>query len=129
MVHCVASPARIANSTTRRLRTGSTPGMPRQTGHTLVFGGPPKAAEQRQKIFERVRSRLRARPPRTLHRGDAARGGRRLVRGAEGVGRGAEAVAGGAVGVGVRRRGGGGDRVSGGGRVLRRRQGKGEKDG
>ena len=55
-VQPVASPARIANSTTRRFSTGSTPGMPRQTGQTLVLGGAPNAAEQPQKIFERVSS-------------------------------------------------------------------------
>src|SRR5262245_16062258 len=56
MVQLVARPARIANSTTRRFKTGSTPGMPRPTGQTLVLGGAPKAAEHPQKIFARVSS-------------------------------------------------------------------------
>src|SRR5215472_3871362 len=56
MSQFVARPARIANSTTRRFSTGRTPGIPRQTGQTLVFGGVPKAAEQAQKIFDRVSS-------------------------------------------------------------------------
>ncbi len=38
-------------STTFLLSTGSTPGMPRQTGQVWVFGGAPKAVEHPQKIF------------------------------------------------------------------------------
>src|SRR5262249_9261315 len=56
MSEFVARPARIANSTTRRFSTGRTPGIPRHTGQTLVFGGVPKAAEHAQKIFDRVSS-------------------------------------------------------------------------
>jgi len=37
MAQLVASPRRIANSITRRFNTGSRPGMPRQTGQTLVL--------------------------------------------------------------------------------------------
>src|SRR5205807_7638134 len=51
-----ASEARMAISTARLLRTGSVPGRPRHTGHTLVFGGSPKRVEQPQKIFVLVRS-------------------------------------------------------------------------
>ena len=46
----------MANSTTCRLSTGSTPGIPRQTGQTCELGSPPKAVEQPQKILLRVRS-------------------------------------------------------------------------
>ena len=46
--------ARTANSTALRFSTGSTPGMPRHTGHTLLFGGAPKRVEQEQKIFVSV---------------------------------------------------------------------------
>jgi hypothetical protein len=49
-----ASAARIASSTAARLRTGSAPGRPRQTGQMCVFGSPPNAALQPQKIFEAV---------------------------------------------------------------------------
>jgi hypothetical protein len=31
--------------------TGSTPGIPRHTGHVCVLGGAPKAVEHAQKIF------------------------------------------------------------------------------
>ncbi len=40
----------------RRLMTGSTPGIPWQTGHVWELGDPPKAVGQPQNIFERVRS-------------------------------------------------------------------------
>src|SRR6516225_1762795 len=46
--------ASTANSTARLLRTGSEPGMPRQTGQTWVFGGAPNRVAQEQKIFVSV---------------------------------------------------------------------------
>src|SRR5437588_8256038 len=49
-----AMAASTANSTARRLSTGSTPGMPRHTGHTLVLGGAPKRVEHEQKILVSV---------------------------------------------------------------------------
>src|SRR6266852_5464874 len=52
----MASAARMAISTARLLRTGNVPGRPRQTGHTLEFGGSPKRVEQPQKIFVLVAS-------------------------------------------------------------------------
>src|ERR1700746_307000 len=48
--------ARVANSTTFRLRTGKAPGIPRHTGQTLVLGGAPKRVEQEQKILLSVSS-------------------------------------------------------------------------
>ena len=56
MVQPVASAMRRAKSTTVRLSTGSTPGMPRQTGQIWVLGGAPNAVEQAQKILVRVLS-------------------------------------------------------------------------
>src|ERR1035438_8701509 len=56
MRHCKAIAARAANSTALRFSTGNAPGNPRQTGHTLVFGGSPKCVEQEQKIFDAVSS-------------------------------------------------------------------------
>src|SRR3989339_1244941 len=44
------------NSTTFLLRTGSTPGIPRQTGQVWVLGAPPNFVEQPQNIFASVRS-------------------------------------------------------------------------
>jgi hypothetical protein len=49
-----ASPALTAYSNTFSLRTGNTPGIPKQTGQTLVFGGAPNWVEQLQNIFELV---------------------------------------------------------------------------
>src|SRR3989442_11299691 len=46
----------MPNSTARRLTTGSTPGIPWQTGHVWLFGGAPKVVGQPQSIFDRVRS-------------------------------------------------------------------------
>jgi hypothetical protein len=46
----------MANSTTWRLRTGSTPGRPRHSGQVLALASAPKRAEQPQKIFECVSS-------------------------------------------------------------------------
>src|ERR1700727_2865501 len=46
--------ASTANSTARWLSAGSAPGMPRQIGQTLVFGGSPKCVEQPQKILVAV---------------------------------------------------------------------------
>ena len=51
-----ASPALIANSTTRLFNTGSTPGRPAQTGQAFSLGARPNAVEQPQKIFDSVRS-------------------------------------------------------------------------
>jgi hypothetical protein len=51
-----ARPARSASSTVFLFRTDSTPGIPRQTGQTLVFGVSPKRVGQPQKIFVCVRS-------------------------------------------------------------------------
>jgi hypothetical protein len=51
MVQPVASAMRRAHSTTARFSTGSTPGMPRQTGQTWVLGGAPNSVEQPQKIL------------------------------------------------------------------------------
>src|SRR5437879_11804017 len=51
-----ASAARMPSSTARRLTTGSTPGIPWQTGHVWLFGGAPKVVGQPQNIFDRVRS-------------------------------------------------------------------------
>src|SRR5271157_1633907 len=48
--------ASVANSTAFRLSTGSAPGIPRQTGQTLVLGGAPNRVEQEQKILVAVRS-------------------------------------------------------------------------
>src|SRR3954470_7923980 len=39
---------RMAESTAWRLSTGSDPGSPRHTGHTLVLGSSPKALRQPQ---------------------------------------------------------------------------------
>src|SRR6266545_4635623 len=49
-----ASAALMAQSTAARLRTGSAPGMPRQTGHTCEFGGAPNDVPHPQKILVRV---------------------------------------------------------------------------
>src|SRR5579875_2248869 len=46
----------IVYSTARRLTTGSEPGSPRQTGHTLLLGSAPKPAGQPQNIFDAVLS-------------------------------------------------------------------------
>ena len=46
----------MPNSTARRFSTGSAPGSPRHTGHTLLFGSAPKLVGQPQKIFVRVAS-------------------------------------------------------------------------
>ena len=51
-----AMAALMASSTASRLRTGSAPGNPRQTGQTLVFGGAPKPVGHPQKILVRVAS-------------------------------------------------------------------------
>jgi hypothetical protein len=56
MVQRVAMPIVTAYSTTFRFNTGRTPGIPRQTGQTWVFGGAPKAVEQPQKILVLVLS-------------------------------------------------------------------------
>jgi hypothetical protein len=51
-----ANAASMANSTAFRFSTGKAPGIPRQTGQTLVLGAAPKRVEQEQKIFDAVRS-------------------------------------------------------------------------
>src|ERR1700690_3395082 len=56
MRHPSAIAASTANSTALRVSTGSAPGRPRQTGHTLVFGGLPKRVEHEQKILVTVKS-------------------------------------------------------------------------
>src|SRR5438445_5234802 len=48
--------ANTANSTALRFSTGNAPGNPRQTGQTLVLGGPPNRVEHEQKVFVIVRS-------------------------------------------------------------------------
>src|SRR3954468_10358568 len=55
-VQCNAKPMRMANSTACRLSTGSEPGSPRQTGHTLVLGSAPKALRHPQNSFVAVLS-------------------------------------------------------------------------
>ncbi len=50
-----AMAASVANSTAFLFRTGRAPGIPRQTGQTLVLGGAPKRVEHEQKIFVAVR--------------------------------------------------------------------------
>jgi hypothetical protein len=47
----VATAMRKVYSTTFLLSTGSTPGIPRQTGQVWVLGDAPKVVEQLQKIF------------------------------------------------------------------------------
>src|SRR5689334_16311496 len=56
MRQLIAIAASVANSIARRFSTGSAPGMPRQTGHTFVFGGAPNLLEHPQKIFVSVNS-------------------------------------------------------------------------
>src|SRR3990170_6994509 len=51
-----ASAVRIANSTAFLLRTGKTPGRPRQTGQVWELGASPNRVLQPQKIFDAVRS-------------------------------------------------------------------------
>src|SRR3954468_8628082 len=56
MVQESARPMRMAMRTASWLRTGSDPGSPRHTGHTLVFGRAPKEVEQPQKSLVFVSS-------------------------------------------------------------------------
>ena len=56
MVQPEASPSRTAESTAARFRTGSVPGIPRQTGSVAVLGSAPNAADDQEKIFECVAS-------------------------------------------------------------------------
>src|SRR5579871_4869713 len=57
MVALIARPVFSVYSTAVRLMTGSTPGMPRQIGHTWVFGGEPAySVGQPQNILLRVAS-------------------------------------------------------------------------
>jgi hypothetical protein len=51
-----AIPNRTADSTAERFRTGSVPGIPRQTGSVAEFGSAPNAADDQEKIFDRVAS-------------------------------------------------------------------------
>src|SRR6056297_1096977 len=46
----------MPNSTARRFRTGSTPGMPVHTGQVFSLGSFPNRVEQEQKILVLVRS-------------------------------------------------------------------------
>jgi len=55
MVQFRASPVMMVYSTALRLMTGSTPGMPRHTGQTRVFGSAPNtSARQPQNILDLV---------------------------------------------------------------------------
>src|SRR5690242_14290327 len=56
MLQLVASPARMAYSTTFLFSTGSAPGIPRQTGQVWELGEAPNLVEQPQKILVLVRS-------------------------------------------------------------------------
>src|SRR5690349_4450887 len=56
MVQFSARAARIARATACSLSAGSAPGRPRQTGHTLLFGGAPNSVEQQQNALVRVES-------------------------------------------------------------------------
>ena len=47
---------RIVDSIAMAFITGIEPGKPRQTGHTWVLGGAPKAVGQPQKILDSVPS-------------------------------------------------------------------------
>src|SRR5438552_10013562 len=51
-----AAAVRSPRSTTFRLRTGSDPGNPRQTGQISVLGGAPNVTGQAQNIFDAVKS-------------------------------------------------------------------------
>ncbi len=56
MVAAAAVARRRPSVTARRLRTGSVPGNPRQTGQVAELGGAPTVTGQAQNILERVRS-------------------------------------------------------------------------
>src|SRR5699024_4131508 len=56
MVQCNANPSLIADSTAVRLTTGSTPGIPRSTSVTFVFGSSPKALGACENILVAVLS-------------------------------------------------------------------------
>ena len=60
-----ARPARMAKRTTSRLRTGSVPGKPMQTGQQCVFGSPPNCVVQPQKILVFVCSSMWVSKPET----------------------------------------------------------------
>jgi hypothetical protein len=51
MLASTAKANRMAKFTTSRLRTGKTPGCPRQIGQVLWFGIAPNEVEQPQKSF------------------------------------------------------------------------------
>src|SRR5207249_1380404 len=56
MVQPSAAAVRSPRSTAFRLRTGSDPGRPRQTGQISVLGGAPNVTGQAQNIFDAVKS-------------------------------------------------------------------------
>ena len=66
MLQCVASPVRIAYSTTFLFSTGNVPGIPEHTSHTWVFGSPPNCVGQEQKIFVLVASSVWTSRPITI---------------------------------------------------------------
>ena len=51
-----ASPKRTAICTTARFSTGSVPGSPSTTGSVCSLGSAPNAADEPEKIFDRVAS-------------------------------------------------------------------------
>ena len=51
MLQFVARPTATAYSTTCLFKTGREPGIPVHTGQVWLFGAPPNAVEQPQKIF------------------------------------------------------------------------------
>src|SRR3954470_16462086 len=61
---------RMAESTAWRLSTGSDPGSPRHTGHTLVFGSSPKALRQPQNNLVAVFSSQWTSSPTTVSHSD-----------------------------------------------------------
>src|SRR5439155_26488375 len=62
----------MASSTAWWLSTGSDPGRPRQTGHTLVLGSSPKALRQPQNSLVAVRSSQCTSSPITISQSDSA---------------------------------------------------------
>src|SRR6185295_10132388 len=54
MWHPAARPRRTAASTAARFSTGNVPGIPRHTGSVEVLGSAPNAADDHEKIFDRV---------------------------------------------------------------------------
>src|SRR6476469_9233941 len=70
---------RTAISTARPLSTGSTPGMPKQTGSISVLGGAPNAADAHEKILDSVWSCTWHSRPMTGSYWISAKGGPPLV--------------------------------------------------